>query len=52
MMTIIYIDEDARVAEPKNNNQRGDLKGWMPGMKPGDVVDSPLNPVIYSAKQK
>jgi ectoine hydroxylase-related dioxygenase (phytanoyl-CoA dioxygenase family) len=48
VMTIIYVDADAKVAEPANKNQLNDLKGWLPGLKPGDAIDSPLNPLIYA----
>ena len=47
VMTVIYIEDGIRVAEPKTNHHRGDLATWMPGLTAGDVVDSPLNPVIY-----
>ena len=43
-MTIIYVDDDARVAEPTNKSQQNDLKGYFPGLKPGDRITSPLNP--------
>ena len=48
-MTIIYLDADMTVAEPANENQAGDLASWMPGARPGDVPDTPLNPVLYRA---
>ena len=50
VMTIIYVDADAKVAEPSSTAQRNDLKGWLPGLKPGDAINSPLNPVLYYAK--
>ncbi|MFU8854791.1 phytanoyl-CoA dioxygenase family protein [Micromonospora sp. SL1-18] len=46
-MTIIYIDADITVAEPTNDNQHMDLAAFMPGVRPGDVPDTPLNPVLY-----
>ena len=49
VMTIIYLDADMRVADPKNDNQAGDLASWMPGAGPGDVPDTPLNPILYHA---
>jgi ectoine hydroxylase-related dioxygenase (phytanoyl-CoA dioxygenase family) len=49
VITIIYFDQDARVIEPKNKNQIADLKTWLPGARIGDVADTPLNPVLYSA---
>ena len=48
VMTIIYMDQDMRLVEPKNKNQEKDWNDWMPGAKVGEVIDSPLNPVIYS----
>jgi ectoine hydroxylase-related dioxygenase (phytanoyl-CoA dioxygenase family) len=50
VMTVIYVDENAKVAVPKNKNQEHDLKGWLPGLKPGDPINSELNPVIWSGK--
>jgi hypothetical protein len=49
-MTIIYVDADAKVAEPSSTSQKNDLKNWLPGLKPGDAINSPLNPVLYYAK--
>jgi len=50
VMTIIYMDEDMKLAEPKNQNQKNDWDGWCPGAKIGEVINSPLNPVLYSRK--
>lgn len=50
VITIIYMDEDMRLVAPKNKNQIADVERWCPGMKIGDVIASPLNPVVYSAK--
>jgi len=47
VMTVIYVDADAKVAKPANKSQVVDLATWLPGLKPGDSIDSPLNPVIY-----
>jgi len=48
VMTIIYMDQDMRLVQPKNQNQESDWNNWMPGAKVGEVIDSPLNPVLYS----
>jgi ectoine hydroxylase-related dioxygenase (phytanoyl-CoA dioxygenase family) len=48
VMTIIYMDEAIRLAAPKNKNQIADIERWCPGVQLGEVVASPLNPVIYS----
>jgi hypothetical protein len=47
-MTIIYMDRDMRLAEPKNQNQINDWNGWCPGAQIGEIINSPLNPVLYS----
>jgi len=48
VMTIIYMDRDMRLISPKNKHQQSDWDGWCPGAKVGEIIDSPLNPVLYS----
>lgn len=48
VMTVVYMDADARLAEPTNRNQVADRERWCPGVQVGDVIASPLNPVVYS----
>jgi ectoine hydroxylase-related dioxygenase (phytanoyl-CoA dioxygenase family) len=48
VMTIIYMDENMRLLPARNKNQENDTKWWCPGVQAGDVIASPLNPVIYS----
>ena len=48
VMTVIYMDKDMRLKEPINDNQIADWETWCPGVKIGDVIDSPLNPILYS----
>lgn len=50
VMTIIYMEDGMRVAPPKNENQKRDWDRWLPGAKIGEPIDTPLNPVIYSAR--
>jgi ectoine hydroxylase-related dioxygenase (phytanoyl-CoA dioxygenase family) len=47
VMTIIYVDADMEIAPPVNKYQENDLANWMPGNQPGELVSSPLNPVLY-----
>lgn len=47
VMTIIYIDSEMIIGEPANPAQANDLAGWFPGLKPGDLAASPLNPVVW-----
>lgn len=48
VMTMIYMDKDMRLKAPENDNQQADWEAWCPGAKVGEVVDTPLNPVLYS----
>ena len=47
VMTIIYMDSEMRLTEPKNQAQRNDWESWCPGVKIGEIINSPLNPVLY-----
>lgn len=47
VMTIIYMDKDMTLMEPKNDNQLADWETWCPGAKIGEVINTPLNPVLY-----
>jgi ectoine hydroxylase-related dioxygenase (phytanoyl-CoA dioxygenase family) len=48
VMTVIYFADGARVTEPDNPNRANDLERWLPGMRPGDLAASRLNPLVYS----
>ena len=48
VMTVIYMDEAMRLTEPINENQEDDRRQWCPGAEVGEVIDTPLNPVLYS----
>jgi ectoine hydroxylase-related dioxygenase (phytanoyl-CoA dioxygenase family) len=47
VMTIIYIADDMRISTPDYQSRQNDLDRWFPGKKPGDLADSPINPVIW-----
>ena len=49
VFTIIYMDADMRLATPKNKNQQLDWETWTPSTQVGEVMDDPLNPVLYEA---
>ena len=49
VMTMIYMDENMTLAAPKNKNQVIDSERWCPGVQTGEMVASPLNPVLYSS---
>jgi len=46
--TVIYMDEAMRLAAPRNSWQEADRRAWTPATEVGDVMDDPLNPVLYS----
>jgi ectoine hydroxylase-related dioxygenase (phytanoyl-CoA dioxygenase family) len=48
VFTIIYMDADMRLAKPKNKNQQKDWEVWTPSMQIGEVMDDPLNPVLFT----
>jgi ectoine hydroxylase-related dioxygenase (phytanoyl-CoA dioxygenase family) len=48
VMTIIYMDKDMLLKAPDNANQENDWHTWCPGAIIGEVIDTPLNPVLYS----
>ena len=47
VMTIIYMDKDMVLKQPENRNQQKDWETWCPGAVVGEVINSPLNPVLY-----
>ena len=47
VMTIIYMDKEMILKNPDNKNQINDWNTWCPGAKVGEVIDTPLNPIIY-----
>lgn len=47
VMTIIYMDSEMRLAEPKNEQQKNDWRTWLPGAQIGEPINTPLNPVLY-----
>lgn len=48
VMTIIYMDKNMRLKEPENEGQRLDWETWCPGASIGEVIQSPLNPILFS----
>lgn len=50
-MTIIYMDKDMVLKQPENENQIADWHTWCPGAVIGQVINSPLNPVLYSQSE-
>ena len=50
VMTMIYMDQDMQLAEPTNHMQQADWDRWCPGAPVGEVIDTPLNPILWSAE--
>lgn len=48
VMTVIYMDKNMRLKAPANENQQLDWDTWCPGAQIGEVIDTPINPVLYS----
>lgn len=48
VMTIIYMDKDMILKNPENKNQLNDWNTWCPGAKVGEIINSPINPILYS----
>jgi ectoine hydroxylase-related dioxygenase (phytanoyl-CoA dioxygenase family) len=47
VMTIIYMDKNMRLKSPENQNQVNDWNTWCPGAAIGEVINSPLNPILF-----
>lgn len=46
VMTVIYYEDGARVKEPSTDAERSDLDLWFPGLEPGNLAESPINPLV------
>ncbi len=47
VMTIIYFADGAIISSPDSPQRENDLATWFPGLKPGDVAASEINPLLY-----
>ena len=47
VMTVIYVADGARVAEPTGPAQEYDSMAWLGGREPGEPVDSDQNPLLW-----
>ena len=48
VMTIIYMDKDMILKNPENDNQINDWETWCPDAVVGKIINSPINPILYS----
>jgi ectoine hydroxylase-related dioxygenase (phytanoyl-CoA dioxygenase family) len=47
VMTVIFMDRDMKLKNPENKNQINDWNTWCPGAVVGEIINSPINPVLY-----
>ena len=48
VMTIIYMDKNMRLKKPINEGQQNDWITWCPGAIIDEIINTPLNPILYS----
>ena len=48
VMTVIYMDHKMLLKEPVNDNQTADWETWCPGAQIGKLINTPINPILYS----
>lgn len=48
VMTVIWYPDGTRVGPLDNDSRRRDRDRWLPGLQPGDLAASPLNPLVFS----
>lgn len=46
VMTAIFMDKNMVLKQPDNDNQTNDWNTWCPGAQVGEVINTPLNPVL------
>ena len=47
--TVIFMSADATMTEPTTPEKTADAERWCPGVKPGEVIASPINPILWSS---
>lgn len=46
VMTIIYMADGIRLISPQRSEHYADWEAFMPGIQPGEIVNSKLNPIL------
>lgn len=49
VITIIYYEDGVTIKQPDNKHRKVDMEVFFPGLKPGDVAASPLNPLLFKS---
>tara|TARA_B110000263_G_C15310176_1_gene512679 strand:- start:4668 stop:5480 length:813 start_codon:yes stop_codon:yes gene_type:complete len=47
VMTVIYMDKNMMLKNPENEPQKLDWNKWCPNSTIGEIINSPLNPILY-----
>ena len=47
VMTVIYMDKHMKLKAPENPGQQNDWETWCPGAEIGEVINSPINPILF-----
>lgn len=47
VMTVIFMDKNMKLKKPENNNQQKDWEVWCQGAKINEIIDTPLNPIMF-----
>ena len=47
VMTVIFMDRDMKLKNPENKNQINDWNTWCPGAPVGEIINTPINPILY-----
>lgn len=47
VMTVIFMDRDMKLKNPENKNQIIDWNTWCPGATIGEIINTPINPILY-----
>jgi hypothetical protein len=50
VMTVIYFADGATILEPDNEYRRVDMEVFHPGLRPGELAASELNPLLYRVR--
>jgi ectoine hydroxylase-related dioxygenase (phytanoyl-CoA dioxygenase family) len=50
-LAVIYFADGTRVMTPNHEHRQADLAEFLPGLTPGDLAASDLNPLLYSSDE-
>jgi ectoine hydroxylase-related dioxygenase (phytanoyl-CoA dioxygenase family) len=50
VMTVIYYEDGSRITPPINKDQENDMAENFPGLRPGNIAATDMNPIVYSRR--